>query len=221
MLEAIVIGVLAGVISSCAGCGRGEPGSPAVDNGTAVAAAHDYDGVVQDFTAGVEHISALHRQTMFSLAGGRKYEWRNLQILFNDSIKAETLDGLHVTDITSVFYYWDEGPWVQYITSSVKKGMLIPARIPDVWIEDDDLGEAEIRLWPDDVLARLKQWNGVIPPADVLILRMPVGPRRCNAQWVIGNMAQVIFIDAVTGDITDWCPAFPIPNVNGPLGEWP
>lgn len=54
-----------------------------------------------------------------------------------------------------------------------------------------------------------------------MILRLPIGPRRCNAQWVIGGIGEVIFIDAVTGEITDWCPAFPIPNVNGPLGEWP
>jgi len=221
MLTVVLLGMMVGAMSSCNGCGKGEPGSPAVDNKETVTAASDYDGVVQDFTAGVANIVALHRQTMFKLVNGQKYEWRNLQVLFNDSIKAETLDDLHITDITSVFYYWNDGPWVQYITSNVKKGVLIPTRIPDVWIEDNDLSNAEIKLWPDDVLARLKQWNGVIPPANVLILRLPVGPRKCNAQWVIGNIFDVIFVDAVTGEITNWCPAFPIPNVAGPLGEWP
>ena len=40
-------------------------------------------------------------------------------------------------------------------------------------------------------------------------LRQPLGPKECNPQWVIGNIMQVIFVDAVTGEISDWCPAFP------------
>lgn len=186
-----------------------------------VAVKADYDGVVQDFTAGVANIVSLHRQTMFTLVDGCEYEWRNLQVVFSDKITEESLDDLKVVDVTDVFYYWNEGPWVQYITSNVEKGTLIPDRIPDVWIEDGDMIESEIKLWPDDVIQKLKEWNGVVPPASTMILRLPIGPRRCNAQWVIGGIGEVIFIDAVTGEITDWCPAFPIPNVNGPLGEWP
>ena len=209
MLMVIAVSIMA----SCNGC------SESKEKATVFTA--DYDGVVQDFTVGVDHIVATHRQTMFSLAEGNKYEWRNLQVKFNRKITSETLDDLHVVDITDVFYYWDDGPWVQYITSNVKDGTLIPAKIPDIWIEDEDMSEAEIKLWPEDVIKRLKEWNGIVPPASTMILRRPVGPRRCNAQWVIGNIGEVIFIDAVTGEITDWCPAFPIPNVNGPLGEWP
>jgi hypothetical protein len=180
----------------------------------------DYDGVIVDFTAGVNHIVSLHRQTMYGMIKGN-YEWRNLQVLFNDEIKAENIDNLHITDVTSVFYYWSEGPWVQYISSNVKKGTLIPAKIHDVWIEDNDMSNVEIKLSAEDVLKRLKEWNGIIPPSRSMILRLPIGPRRCNAQWVIGSIGDVIFVDAITGEITNWCPAFPIPNVNGPLGEWP
>ena len=31
----------------------------------------DYDGVAMDFNDGVDHIVALHRQSMFSLIGGK------------------------------------------------------------------------------------------------------------------------------------------------------
>lgn len=214
MLMTIVVGMMA----SCNGCGKSEkPQEKAV-----VVAGSDYDGVVQDFTAGVANIVALHRQTMFNMIGGTTYEWRNLQVVFNDTIKAENIDYLHITDITDVFFYWnDEGPHVQYISSNVVKGTIIPHPIIDVWIEDDELDNCEIKLWPMDVLKRLKEWNGVIPPAKGMVLRLPVGPRNCNAQWVLGAIGDPIFIDAVTGDITEWCPSFPIPNVNGPLGEWP
>ena len=212
MLTVIAVGMMA----SCNGCSKSE--KPQEE---ATAAAAGYDGVVQDFTAGVNSIAALHKQTMFSLCGGKKYEWRNLQVKFSDVITTENTDSLKVVDITDVFYYWDEGPWVQYITSNVKDGTLVPARIPDVWIEDGDMSEAEIGLSAEDALARLKEWNGVVPTSQNMVLRMPVGPRRCNAQWVIGNIGKVIFIDAVTGEIASRCPAFPIPNANGPLGEWP
>ena len=182
----------------------------------------DYDGVLADFSAGVNHIVALHRQTMNSLTDGQQYEWRNMQVLFNDTIKTETIDDLKVIDVTDVFFYWSgEGPHVQYISTNVAKGTIIAPPIIDVWIEDDDLDNCEIKLWPEDVLKRLKEWNGVIPPSRGMVLRLPVGPRNCNAQWVIGSIGDPVFIDAVTGEVTNWCPAFPIPNVNGPLGEWP
>ena len=145
-----------------------------------------------------------------------------MKVIFNDSIKPETIDDLKVVDVTDVFFLWnDEGPHVQYISSNLEKGTIIPAPIVDVWIEDDDLDSVEIKLWPEDVLKRLKEWNGIIPSAKCMILRRPIGPRDCNAQWVLGDIGDPVFVDAVTGYITTWCPAFPIPNTNGPLGEWP
>lgn len=224
MKKFILMGFLLAIVSivatGCSSC-QSEKQKQGTETEQVTGYHADYDGVVQDFTAGVDNIVALHRQTAFSLIGGKKYEWRNLQVMFNDKITSETLEDLHIVDITSVFYYWDNGPWVQNITSNVKEGTLIPARIPGVWVEDNDMSDVKIKLWPEDVIKRLKEWNGIVPPANAMILRLPVGPRRCNAQWVIGNIGKVIFIDAVTGDITDWCPAFPNPNVNGPLGEWP
>lgn len=179
-----------------------------------------YDGVKQDFTAGIDHIVALHKQTMFSLYEGEQYAWYETRVLFNDSLKVENADSLKVVDVTDIFQLFDPAR-CQYISTNVDKGTIIPKPIPDIWIEDCDMSKAEIKLWPEDVIGKLKAWDGIIPPAVGMTLRMPLGPRRCNAQWVIGNIMQVIFVDAVTGDITNWCPAFPIPGDNGPLGEWP
>lgn len=188
----------------------------------------DYDGVVADFTAGVSHIQALHRQTMFNLIDGEPYQWRNSKVLFNDSINYENIDELKVVEVTDVFFYWNnEGPHVQFIASNVKNGTIIPPTIQDVWIEDADLSDKEIKLTCEDVLRRLKEWNGLIPPAICMTLRYPVGPCECNAQWVIGDVYDVIFVDAVTGDISNWDPAFNPNNkpkggdFGKPLGEWP
>lgn len=181
---------------------------------------YDYDGVLPDFTAGVSHIQALHRQTMFSLYEGKRYAWYETRVLFNENICYETLDNLNVVDVTDIFQTFNPAE-CQYISTNAEKGTIIPPSIPDIWIEDCDMGELEIKLNVDDVLQRLKEYNGLIPPSEGMTLRCPLGPRRCNAQWVIGNVVDVIFVDAVTGEVTNWCPAFPNPNTNGPLGEWP
>lgn len=198
-------------MSACNGCskGKGEAEKP-------------------DFTAGAEHIQALHRQTMNGLIGGERYEWRNSKVLFTDSIKWENLGELKVKSVTDVFYYCNgDGPHVQIITSDAEEGTTVLPVIHDVWIEDANLSDKEIKLTVADVLARLKEWNGVLPPANSMSLRYPVGPMECNAQWVIGNAYDVIFVDAVTADISNWNPAFnPNNKAKGgdfgkPLGEWP
>lgn len=203
LLGVLLLAVTGLMISSCKGCKGDTPKNDGQE------AYHDYDGVVEDFTAGTAQIQALHRQTMYNLAGGVKYEWRNSRVILNDVITMENIDELHVTDVNDVFCYWNErGPWVQYVNSNVKYGMQIPWPINDVWIEDSDLSNLQIQLSAEDALQRLKEWNGIIPPATFLTLRCPVGPKDCNAQWVIGNVNDVIFIDAVTGEINDSNPAF-------------
>ncbi|MBP5425062.1 MAG: hypothetical protein J6Y33_03200 [Prevotella sp.] len=224
-LMGLLMTIAAAGLSSCKGC-KGE--TPKTDD-PAARVYHDYDGVVQDFTAGVSHIQALHRQTMFRLVDGGAYEWRNSRIVFNDSVTAEAIDDLHVTDVNDVFCYWDtaRGPMVQFVNSNVRDGIQIPWPVSGVWIEDADMSEAPIKLDPEQALMRLKEVNCPIPPAKGMSLRLPVGPVACNPQYVVGDVFDVIFIDAVTGEVSNWNPAFnPKKGVKGgdfgkPLGEWP
>jgi hypothetical protein len=223
VMGVLLLAVMA-LVCSCNGCAKTEK-----QDIQPVSLFHDYDGVVQDFTVGVAQIQALHRQTMFMTLGVEEYEWRNSKIVFNDSIKADNIDDLHVTDINDVFYYWDEqkGPQVQFINSNVKNGTQIPWPINDVWIEDDNLSGAPIKLTAEQVLMRLKEVNCPIPPAKSMSLRLPIGPCECNPQYVVGDVYDVLFIDAVTGEVSNWNPAFnPKKGVKGgdfgkPLGEWP
>lgn len=222
----LLLAIVSIMATGCNGCQSANKEQPKIDDPVVTS---DYDGVVQDFTAGVEHIQALHRQTMYSLIDSEDYEWRNSKVLFNDTITLESIDNLHVVEVTDVFFYWDavKGPQTQIIASNVAKGTTILPVIHDTWIEDANLSDKEIKLTVKDVLNRLKEWNGVLPPALGMSLRYPVGPCECNAQWVIGNEYDVIFIDAVTGEISNWNPAFnPNNKAKGgdfgkPLGEWP
>ena len=222
IFESLAIIALIG-FSSCNGC-KGE--TPKIDD--PVVAYHDYDGVVQDFTAGVGHIQALHRQAMFSLINGKEYQWRNSRVILNDTVTMENIDDLHVMAVNDVFFYWDsqKGPMVQYINSHVKYGVQIPYPINDVWIEDADMSEQPIKISAEQALMRLKEWNGILPKdCNFITLRYPIGPKDCNVQWVFGDVYDVLFIDAVTGEIRDYDPAFSQNNkpkggdFGEPLGE--
>ena len=205
VMGVLLLAVMA-LVCSCNGC-KGE--TPKIDDPVVVY--HDYDGVVQDFTAGVGHIQALHRQTMASLTGGKEYQWRNSSVILNDTVTMENIDDLHVVAVNDVFFYWDseKGPMVQYVNSHVKYGVQIPYPINDVWIEDADMSEQPIKISAEEALMRLKEWNGILPKdCNFLTLRLPVGPKDCNVQWVFGDVYDVLFIDAVTGEIRDYDPAF-------------
>jgi len=207
--------------SSCNGC-NGKTAK--IDD--PVVTYHDYDGVVQDFTATTAHIQALHRQTMFSIVQSLQseghvivpdgqYQWRNSLAILNDTVTAENIGDLHIVSIRDVFFYWDNqrGPQVQYITDHVKYGTQIPWPINDVWIEDRDMSNAPIKLSAEEALTRLKEWNGILPKdCNFIILRLPVGPKDCNPQWTFGDVGDVLFIDAVTGEIRNYDPAFGTPD---------
>lgn len=218
VMGVLLLAVMA-LVCSCNGC-KGE--SPKIDD--PVAMCHDYDGVAQDFTAGTSHIQGLHRQTMYGLAQTLeaqgyeiahkgKYEWRNSRVILNDTVTFENIDDLHIVAVNDVFYYWinngnRKGPWVQYVNDHVELGSQTQNPIHDVWIEDGDLSDKPIKIDAVQALMKLKEWNGTLPKSNFICLRLPIGPKACNAQWVFGDKYDVLFIDAVTGAITDWNPAF-------------
>lgn len=212
-----IVSIMATGCSSCQSENNKQDNAPAQEQVTNFNA--DYDGVVPDLTEGAEHVIALQRQTMFNAVNGGKYYWYETKFTFSDSLKTETLDYVQLMEITSTFQTFEpELCWT--ITDNAEKGRLFPHPTPGLWIEDFDLSREDIKLDIADVIQRLKEWNGVMPPATSIYLRKPVGPKPCNAQYVAGNPFQVIFVDAVTGDISDWNPAFG-GDFGKPLGEWP
>ena len=50
--------------------------------------------------------------------------------------------------------------------------------------------------------------NIVKPHSKVCVLRKAVGPKEANVQYIFGNEDGAVFVDAVTGDVTDVDPFF-------------
>lgn len=61
MLGVLLLAVMALAMGSCKGCSKSEELKVKSEESAAAAVYHDYDGVVQDFTAGAAQIQGLRR----------------------------------------------------------------------------------------------------------------------------------------------------------------
>ena len=75
--------------------------------------------------------------------------------------------------------------------------------------DDQPLNDEEIVLTFSEALERLYEANLPKPNSTKVVLRKALGPKPgVNAQYIFGNAdGQLVFVDAVTGDVTDVDPA--------------
>ena len=61
----------------------------------------------------------------------------------------------------------------------------------------------------NEAYERLLEADCIKPHSKYVTLRNPLGPKQCNAQYIFGNAhGTLIFLDALTGDVSDKNPAF-------------
>lgn len=80
--------------------------------------------------------------------------------------------------------------------------------VESAWLEDNDMAGDNITITYRQAYERLMQSNYEKPHSKKCTLRKMVGPRPCNPQYIFGNMHRCLFVDVVTGDVTDINPAF-------------
>lgn len=184
---------------------------------------NDYDGDLGGKLV-AEHVISTQRETMFSLAQGKDYKWFETTIELADWLDAEGQDGT-IAEVTSLFQtIVEEGKcvdtWVQYIATSATKGTMIPQPIHSFVVGDCPLNDTPIKLTFDEALERVMEANCPKPHSRFCVLRKELGPKIVNAQYVFGNLSSQLYVDAVTGVVTDENPAFD-GDFGKPLGEWP
>ena len=188
-----------------------------------IAVSDDIDGVVPDLTSSVENIISTDRQTMYQLAEGQSYKFFECDIKLADFLNSEDCDG-KILSVTNVFQQviekgkgFDTKVWKFVTTGKGTQQFLFDDAF---WIENEPLNDEPMPITFEKAFERIMKANVVKPESRNCVLRKPVGPTLCNAQYIFGNIKQQIYVDAVTGEVRTKNPAFD-GFLNKPLGEWP
>lgn len=76
-------------------------------------------------------------------------------------------------------------------------------------LDDMPLNDEQIVLTFSDALERLFEANLPKPHSSKVVLRKVLGPKEgVNAHYIFGNTEEQVFVDAVTGDVTDVNPFY-------------
>ena len=76
------------------------------------------------------------------------------------------------------------------------------------WVEDFPLDTANIELTFEGAYNRVMAANYPKPHSRNVVLRKEVGPNDCNPQYIFGNTYSQLYVDAVTGEVSDENPVF-------------
>ena len=171
----------------------------------------------------VERVYNADKQYMFTNYG-EDNRWFESCILLKDYLDSEC-DGT-VAGISNVFQVISDNDGKSADVSVVLVAHTADSTVYDVrhgfWVEDFPLNDAEIKLTYTEAFEKIQQVNLPKPHSKNCVLRMPIGPKQCNAQYVFGNVQAQLWVDAVTGEVRESNPAFPDGDgFKMPLGEWP
>lgn len=166
----------------------------------------------------VERAISMDKEYM-TLNYGGDYRWYETCILMKDFMDEETTG--EVKGITSIFQVVREhaggGADTKVIMISHTKNADTIEVIDGFWVEDFPMNTEEINLTYIDAFNRAMETNCIKPHSQHCVLRKEVGPKNTNVQYIFGNRRCQVYVDAVTGDVSNHDPVF----INGPLGEWP
>ena len=181
----------------------------------------DVDSTVAELV--VENVVSLDRQAM-NLAHGGDYRWFETGVQLKNWLDEEN-DG-SIDMVVNVFQVVEEYDSTSFDTFVYKyqhfsDGTVNEEGIHGFWVEDYPLNEEAIVVTFKEAFEKVQEANLPKPHTRQVVLRKQVGPKEANPQWIFGNLREQIYVDAVTGAVSDKNPAFDGLNLGTPLGEWP
>ena len=236
MKKVLILGFLLAIVSimatGCSSCQsekqKQEAGIEKVDSvaqpdSVAIVITDGVEDVLPEITASVENIIAKDRQAMYGLANGQEYKFFESSIKLCDFLNSEDCDGkiLSVSNVFQQIIEKGKGFDTKVLTF-VTTGRGTTTNIFDdaFYLENSPLNDAPMPITFEKAFERMMKANVVKPQSRNCVIRIPVGPTPCNAQYIFGNTRQQIYVDAVTGEVRTKNPAFD-GYLNKPLGEWP
>lgn len=136
---------------------------------------------------------------------GEEYSWFETDVVYGEFFDADAVNA--VKSINSVYQVIVEGQPEVILSFYNEEGSRIEVR-HDFWVGDYRLNDAEVKLTFAEAFERMNAANYPKPHSRHCVLRKEIGPVDANAQYVFGNQKAQIYVDAVTGDVTDENPAF-------------
>lgn len=178
--------------------------------------------VQQDNDLNVEHIIAMDRQAMY-VNHGDNYRWFECCMKLNNFLDEEN-DG-SLVEIVNVFQTVIARSEHSFDTKVYKyqhfaDGTYANDSVDGFWIEDQPMNDDAIKITFQEAYNNLMATNMPKPHSRYVTLRKQVGPLDANPQYIFGNLRETVFVDAVTGEVRDYNPAFE-KGFKMPLGEWP
>ena len=150
----------------------------------------------------VESIISADRADMESTYG--EYQWFETCIVLNDFLDADTT--LVFEGVSNIFQVKDSTE-TGIDTHVISYAHLKDTSSVDVkhgfWVEDKPLNDEQINVTFADALEKVLATNSQKPHSKNVVLRKELGPRAANAQYIFGNKEAQLYVDAVTGDVTD------------------
>lgn len=173
-------------------------------------------------TLNVERITNLDKEAMFINHGGN-YRWFETCMKLNNFLDEEN-DG-SLEEVVNVFQVVTDYDGKCFDIKVHKyqhfaDGTIANDSIDGFWVEDQPLNDEVIKITYQQAYEKLMATNCPKPHSQYVTLRKQVGPVDANPQYIFGNLREVVFVDAVTGEVSTDNPAFP-QGFKMPLGEWP
>lgn len=157
----------------------------------------------------LENTVTADREYMF-VHYGSSYRWYESCILLDEYMDAEECTG-SIAGISNVFQSI-EGEAPSFDTHVILFSYTREAHNMEVkhafWVEDSPLNEEVINISYKEAYEKMMEANYPKPHSKHCVLRKEVGPYDCNAQYIFGNIEAQIYVDAVTGAVSDQSPAF-------------
>lgn len=140
------------------------------------------------------------------------YKYFETSYTFSGTI--DTLATPDIVEVSSVFQTFNETTLkatVYFSEHFLEKGDSINWIVKENcwWGEDLNLKDYHYVLTVEDAFKLMKASNCIKPQTKCCVLRLQLGPKRCNPQYIFGNdKVGMIFVDAVTSKVTNINPAF-------------
>ena len=170
----------------------------------------------------VENTVATDRQDVY-LNHSKEYRWYETGVQLKNWLDEEN-DGT-IELVVNVFQVIEQHDETSFDTFVFKYQHTLEGTasesIHGFWIEDYPLNDEVIKVSFAEAFEKIQEVNYPKPHTRQVVLRKQVGPVDANPQWIFGNLHSQLYVDAVTGEVTDKNPAFGGLNLGTPLGEWP